>query len=622
MASFVQSLFSGTWKTIRFIVFFMGIIALLAFSAAVAWGIHSAHSIPIVSPNTTLLVNPSGVLSESGGSSLALGRLLHGAWPVESAPSFFDLRRSLAAAGTDKNITQIVIDFDQLSGLGWAQAEELGSALDNLKSHGKTVVAYGHDYSQTAYLVAAHASRVVMDPDGSVQLAGLSRYQPYLKTLLDRLGVTVHLFRVGVYKSAAEPYVRSDESPEARTADTSWMNSIWSHVLANIAQARGIDLGTLTNWTAHPDQVALKSGGDLASAALQTHLVDAIMTPEGMESSLATTGRYDTRHHRLGSISWDDYLRVVDRRLSTPGKSVIAVVPVDGELVDGGASGGQVAGSSVAGILRKARFASNVKAVVLRVDSPGGAVAASEVIRRQVALLRQAGKVVVVSMGNTAASGGYWLSSGADSIWAQPTTVTGSIGIFGLSTDLSKAMANWGVQSDGVATSPGASAWQQDPTRPVDAVSSVLMQSVIDRGYQSFLSHVSTGRGLPLADVAAIAQGRVWSGSQAEKRGLVNHLGGLADALADAAARAHLTSSNSTIRLVDTASSAPSLPSFLGLSPDTSIRSASWAGAYAPLVSLWPRSIRAQAATLIQASRPGTPLNRRIIADCMCALEK
>jgi protease-4 len=620
MLSIVQSFFRGTWKTIRFIVFFMGIISFLIFLAVVGWGVHSAHSIPTVSPQTTLLVNPSGNLSESGSSSLALGRLLHGAWPMEQAPSFYDLRRSLAAAAGDKDITQVLIDFDQMSGLGWAQAEELGSALDNLKRHGKTVVAYGHDYNQTAYLVAAHASKVVMDPDGSVQLAGLARYQPYLKTLFDRLGVTVHLFRVGVYKSAAEPYVRSDESPDARAADTSWMNSVWSQVLTNVSQARGIDLATLTHWTAHPEQVAEKAGGDLASAALQAHLIDSVMTPEAVESSLSSTGRYDSRHHRLGAISWDDYLRVVDGRSYSEGRSVIAVVPVDGEIVDSGSSGGQVSGATVADYLRKARFAANVKAVVLRVDSPGGAVTASEEIRRQVEMLRRAGKVVVVSMGNTAASGGYWLSSGADSIWAQPTTVTGSIGIFGLSTDVTKAMANLGVQSDGVATSAGATAWQQDPTRPVDDISASLMQSVIDRGYQSFLSHVASGRGLTVVQVGAIAQGRVWSGAQAQQIGLVNHLGGLAEALDDARTLAHLTSSNSRVRLVSSGSSGLSLPSFLGLSTEASL-SLSWAGEYAPLVSLWPRSLRAQVETLIQASRPGTPLNKRILADCMCTLE-
>jgi protease-4 len=619
MTSIVQAFFRGTWKSIRFVIFILGVLTLLLVSAALAWGIRSARTVPTLTDGTTLMVAPQGQISEAGGSSVTLSRLFQGSWPIQPTPSFFDLRRALAAAAADSRLTQVVLDFDGLSGLGWAQAAELARDVDTLKEHGKTVVAYGHDYGQTDYLVASHATKVVLDPDGSVQLAGLSSYQPYLKNLLDRFGVTVHLFRVGVYKSAAEPYVRADVSPEARTAATSWMNDIWSHVLDNVAAARGIEPSVLSAWTSRPDQVALSVNGDLATAALRAHLVDALMTPAELESFLVPTGRYDTRRHRLQAMDWDDYLTVVDAKEPPRGNALIAVVPVAGELVDSDASSDQVTGASVASILRKARFASNVKAVVLRVDSPGGSVTASETVRREVDLLRRAGKVVVVSMGDTAASGGYWLSSGADAIWASPTTITGSIGIFGLSTDITKAMANWGVQSDGVATSPGASAWQQDPTRPVDTISAALMQSVVDHGYQDFLAHVSQGRGLSLAAVDKVAQGRVWSGAQAKELGLVTNLGGLDDALEDARQLAKLSPSATTIRFVSPGSSRPSLKSLMGLSARASDHVA-WAGFYAPLVSLWPKSLRAQAETLLRSSRPGTPIGQRVRADCMCSL--
>jgi protease-4 len=450
-----------------------------------------------------------------------------------------DLTRALRLAKDDDNIQRVVLLTDGFSVSGFAALRELGAALRDFRAGGKQLVAYGSLMDQKAYYLAAQANEAYLDPDGGVLLEGLGRYRLYYREALqDKLGVDVHLFRVGEYKSAAEPYILDAASPEAREADLFWMNDLWQRYLSDVAQARGLtvaDLETLVNTL--PERVKAAQG-DLAKLALDAKLVDGLKTSHEMEVLLAQRGATDDA---LGfrQVELEGYLaqhREIPGLLG--GGDKVAVVVAQGEISDGKQPQGTVGGDSTSELVRMAREDDSVKALVLRVDSPGGSVFPSEQIRREIELTKAAGKPVVVSMGNVAASGGYWISMNADKIYADPSTITGSIGIFGLWISGPRALEKIGVHSDGVATSPLAGVF--DPTRALDPNAGVLIQSVIDHGYAQFIGKVAQARKRAPEKIDDIARGRVWSGAQAKERGLVDVLGGLGEAQAEAARLAKL----------------------------------------------------------------------------------
>jgi protease-4 len=450
-----------------------------------------------------------------------------------------DLTRALRLAKDDDNIQRVVLLTDGFSVSGFAALRELGAALRDFRAGGKQLVAYGSLMDQKAYYLAAQANEAYLDPDGGVLLEGLGRYRLYYREALqDKLGVDVHLFRVGEYKSAAEPYILDAASPEAREADLFWMNDLWQRYLSDVAQARGLpvaDLETLVNTL--PERVKAAQG-DLAKLALDAKLVDGLKTSHEMEVLLAQRGATDDA---LGfrQVELEGYLaqhREIAGLLG--GGDKVAVVVAQGEISDGKQPQGTVGGDSTSELVRMAREDDSVKALVLRVDSPGGSVFPSEQIRREIELTKAAGKPVVVSMGNVAASGGYWISMNADKIYADPSTITGSIGIFGLWISGPRALEKIGVHSDGVATSPLAGVF--DPTRALDPNAGVLIQSVIDHGYAQFIGKVAQARKRAPEKIDDIARGRVWSGAQAKERGLVDVLGGLGEAQAEAARLAKL----------------------------------------------------------------------------------
>ncbi|MGH8089443.1 MAG: signal peptide peptidase SppA, partial [Stenotrophomonas sp.] len=374
-----------------------------------------------------------------------------------------------------------------------------------------------------------------------VVLEGLGRYRQYFRTgLQDKLGVDVHLFKVGEYKSAAEPYVLDAASPQAKEADLFWMNDVWQRYLGDIAKARKLDAAQLAAGIDTMPEGIAAAGGDLAKFALQQKLVDGLKTREEVEDLLADRGVADEdADGGFRSINLDGYLSQLDtRRSPVDSRPQVAVVVASGEIAGGDLPAGRVGGESTSALLREARDDKDVKAVVLRVDSPGGEVFASEQIRREVVALKAAGKPVVVSMGDLAASGGYWISMNADRIYADPSTITGSIGIFGMIPNLSRSLDKIGVHTDGVGTTRFAGAF--DITRPMDPAVGQVIQSVINKGYADFTGKVADARNKPVEAVDEVARGRVWSGAQAKERGLVDAFGGLKAAVADAAARAKL----------------------------------------------------------------------------------
>ncbi len=543
----VASFFIGLWDVMNFtrrlilnLVFF-GLLLLVLVLFVFAMG-KSATAGKSLQDRTTLVIAPEGKLVEQYSAdpvSRALAKAVgdNGADEVQLR----DLIRAIEAARDDKKIERVVLQLDKLQPSGFASMREVVAALQDLRASGKQVVAFSENMSQSQYLLAAQANEVYLDPMGGVVLEGLGRYRQYFRTgLQDKLGVDVHLFKVGEYKSAAEPYVLDAASAQAKEADLFWMTDVWQRYLGDIAKARKLDAAQLAAGIDTMPEGIAAAGGDLAKFALQQKLVDGLKTREEVEDLLADRGVADEdADGGFRSVNLDSYLSVLDtRRSPVDSRPQVAVIVAAGEIAGGDLPAGRVGGVSTSALLREARDDKDVKAVVLRVDSPGGEVFASEQIRREVVALKAAGKPVVVSMGDLAASGGYWISMNADRIYADPSTITGSIGIFGMIPNVARSLDKIGVHTDGVGTTRFAGAF--DMTRPMDPAVGQVIQSVINKGYADFTGKVADARNKPVEAVDEVARGRVWSGAQAKERGLVDEFGGLKAAVADAAKRAKL----------------------------------------------------------------------------------
>ena len=542
----IASFFIGLWDVMNFtrrlilnIAFFGLLLLFLALLLAVA----GKGGMEPLQTRTTLVISPEGRIVEQftkDAGTRALARAI-GDKDAEEV-QLRDLLRAIKAAKTDKNVERVLLDLDKLQPGGYASLNEIARALAELRASGKQIVAFSQGMDQWQYLLAAQANEVYLDPMGSVLLEGMGRYRQYFRQALqDKLGVDVHLFRVGEYKSAAEPYILDAASKEAKEADLFWMNDIWQRYLGDIAKLRKTTPQQLAAGIDTLPEGLAAAGGDLARFALQQKLVDGLKTREEVDELLARRGVADEdAEHGFRSVGFNGYLARLDaaRALPLDERPQVAIVVASGEITGGEQPPGKVGGESTAALLHEVRDDDDVKAVVLRVDSPGGEVFASEQIRREVVKLKEAGKPVVVSMGDLAASGGYWISMNADRIYADASTISGSIGIFGLIPNLNRTLDKVGVHTDGVGTTRFAGAF--DLTRPLDPAVGQVIQSVIDKGYADFTGKVAAARKQSVEQVDEVGRGRVWSGAQAKERGLVDELGGIDAAIADAAARAKL----------------------------------------------------------------------------------
>ncbi len=554
----VARFFVGLWDVMNFtrrlilnLLFFgLLLLVLIVFLAAVGKG--SSGVVP-VHERTTLVIAPEGRLVEQYTTD-PLTRAVARAMGDTSAEEvqLRDLLRAIEAARGDKNIERVLLNLDKLQPAGMASTREVAQALGGLRASGKQVVAFGEGITQAQYLLAAQADEIYLDPMGGLMLEGLARYRQYFRTALqDKLGVDMHLFRVGEFKSAAEPYILDAASPEAKEADLYWMNDLWQRYLADIGAARKLDPAQLAaQIDALPEGIEA-AGGDIARHALEMKLVDGLKTREELDQLLTERGLADEDdEHGFRSVSLGGYLAHLDgRRLPIDKRPQVAVVVAEGEITGGEQPAGSIGGVSTAALLRQVRDDEHVQAVVLRVDSPGGEVFASEQIRREVEQLKAAGKPVVVSMGDLAASGGYWISMNADRIYADPSTITGSIGIFGMFPNFTRTLDKIGVHTDGVSTTRIAGAF--DVTRPLDPQVGRVVQAVIDKGYADFTGKVADARGKSVEQVDEVARGRVWSGAQAKERGLVDEMGNLGQAITDAAGRAELEQDKYQVVYVD-----------------------------------------------------------------------
>ncbi|ELV8717073.1 signal peptide peptidase SppA [Vibrio vulnificus] len=534
--------FKGIWKAITFVRLALTNLIFLLSVALVYFVYFYGHDTqPQVEQPSALVLNLSGPIVEQSlyinpMDSFA-GSLFGEEIPKENV--LFDVVDTIRYAKDDEKITGLVLSLRDMPETNLTKLRYIAKALNEFKASGKPIYAIGSFYNQSQYYLASYADKIYLAPDGGVMLKGYSAFNLYYKTLLEKLDVTTHVFRVGTYKSAIEPFVRDDMSPAAKESATRWLTQLWGAFVDDVANNRNIDPKTL-NPSMEEFLSQLKSvNGDLAALSIKLGLVDELATRQQLRAQLAEKfGASGDDSYK--AISYYDY-RATMRDNFDVNADDIAIVVASGTIMDGQQPRGTVGGDTVAGLLRQARNDDKVKAVVLRVDSPGGSAFASEVIRNEVQALKDAGKPIVVSMSSLAASGGYWISMSADKIIAQPTTLTGSIGIFSVITTFEKGFNKLGIYTDGVGTSPFSG---EGISTGLSKGASQAFQMGIEHGYQRFISLVGDNRDLSLDAVDKVAQGRVWTGYDALQHGLVDQIGDFDDAVAEAAKMAQLENYN------------------------------------------------------------------------------
>ncbi len=449
-----------------------------------------------------------------------------------------EIVHALDTAATDDRVKAVALDLDIFTGGGQAAIADVGDALDRVRRAGKTVVAYAAGYSYDSYQLAAHADEIWLDPIGAVVVAGPGGSNLYYAGLMERLGVTANVYRVGTYKSAVEPYTRSGMSPEARSATQAVADSLWESWLEDVGQARADS--RIADWVRDPMPFVRAANGDLARAALDAGLVDHVGDRTAFGRRMAELAGRDRSGlpGAFRTISYDAY--VSDNPVSRPGGR-IGVLTIAGTITDGRASAGTAGAETIVENLERGLRQHRLAALVVRVDSPGGSVTGSERIRRAIQAVRARGIPVVVSFGSVAASGGYWIATAGDTILAEPATITGSIGVFAVLPSFEEALRRIGVGADGVRTTPLSG--QPDLLGGISGEADALLQTGVDATYARFVALVSQARELPVARVNEIGQGRVWDGGTARQLGLVDSFGSLPEAIAEAARRAEIEGS-------------------------------------------------------------------------------
>jgi len=445
-----------------------------------------------------------------------------------------DIIDSLDYARKDERIKMLVLDLKNMGGVGITKLQEIGAAIKRFKQSGKKIIAVGDNYNQNQYYLAAHADEIWLHPHGGIFLSGYGVYRSYFQEALAKLMVRFHVFKVGSYKSALEPFLRNDMSPEAKEANLAWLKVMWNAYQNDVTALRHLDSGALDNYINNINDHLRAVKGDAAKLALNYKLADHLKTRHQMRKELIALAGEDDTGKTYNQISFNKYLNIIrpEKEHNRPDAAKIGIIVAKGMILDGKQPAGKIGGESLSQLIRNARNMAKVKALVIQIDSGGGSAFASELIRSEIAMTRNAGKPVVISMGSVAASGAYWIASAADEIWASQTTVTGSIGIFAAMPTFEKSLQHLGVNSDGVGTTDLADGYH--PARPLNPLLSDAIQQIIENGYQRFINLVALGRNMAPEEVAKVAQGRVWDGLAAHQLGLVDQLGGLKEAIESA----------------------------------------------------------------------------------------
>jgi protease-4 len=525
---FVGTVISGIRTLLGVVIFGFVLIAIAGMFA---------DNLQPIPDKGALYLAPGGFLVDQKTYTDPLEKLL--SQGMESETLVRDIIEALDAAASDSRITHLLLDTDYMAGAGLSKLEEISSALVRFKQSGKPIIAVADDYGQQQYYLAAHADEILLNPLGSVLITGFASYRSYYKEALDKLRVKMHIFRVGDFKSAVEPYMGNSMSTGVKEERRAMIDELWQFYSSQIENLRGLPTGAINDYTNNLHTKLRSANGDSAMLAQQQGLVDQVASRTQMLKYLNEV--IPTTDGEFNSINLKGYLSHVRREqlISAAAKEHrIALVVAKGTIMDGEQPEGSVGGDTLAGIFADLRKDENVKAVVLRVDSPGGSAFASEVIRDAMAATRAEGVPIVVSMGSVAASGGYWIATEADRVLALSTTITGSIGVYGIVPTVERSMEALGIYSDGVSTADISGIMQLD--RAMTPQAEMVFQAGVDNIYTQFLALVAEARNSTPAEVHEIAQGRVWTGEQALELGLVDQLGDLNEAVKVAAELANL----------------------------------------------------------------------------------
>ena len=541
----VRKFFGYVWKGLDGLRKTLHLLFLLLIFGFIVGGL--SGSIPKIPKKAALVLAPEGeIVEQRSGDPIELA-IAEARGDGANETLLRDLVEALRVAKDDARIAAVLLDLRYTSGAGQPTLDEFARAIDDFRRSGKKVVAFGEAYERDTYFLAAHADEIHLDPMGLVAFEGYDRYRRYYKAALDKLGVDVNVYRVGVYKSAVEPFIRNDMSAEDREESQVFVNALWDSYVKSVAAARKLTPEAFSSYVATLSARVQAAKGNASQVALDAKLVTALTSYPDVEQRMIKLVGTNDDGDSFADVDLKDYLRVAhaEKKLKKQDGPQVAIIVAAGEIVDGEGKAGTIGGKSMSETIRKARLDDDVKALVLRIDSPGGSVLASEEIYRELLAYKATKRPLVVSMGDLAASGGYYISAPADEIWASPATITGSIGIFGLFPTFNRAIDKIGVSTDGVGTTP-LSGVRLD--RPVNPAMATLLQSVIEHGYDEFLARVSKGRNKTRDEVHAIAQGRVWAGRDALRIGLVDHLGSLQQAVEAAAKRAKLAEGQYSVR--------------------------------------------------------------------------
>ena len=534
VGSALTSFFGLVWRILEGVRRVLHLILLLVIFGFILAALHT--SIPTVPRSAALVLAPEGELVEQLSTDpvrRAFGQASGGPAPETLLK---DVTDAIQLAKGDSRIKLIVLQLGNLSPSGLSKLQEIGAALREFRAAGKRVVAAADSMDQTQYYLAAQAGEVYLDPLGLVYVDGFSYYRMYLKEAIDKLGVDVNVFKAGTFKSYTDQFSRSDMAPSEREESSVWLEALWNAYSQDVARARSMPANALNEYIAEEPAALAAVNGDAAKLALQRGLVTALKSRREVADDLKGLVGEDQDNHSFNAIGMSQYLAAARSKhvLKSKSDARVGIVVASGEILDGHQPPGTIGGESTADLLRQARYDTTVKAVVLRVDSPGGSMFASEQILREVQALRKAGKPVVVSMSTYAASGGYYIAAAANQIFASPTTLTGSIGVFSVVPTFQRTLEKLGVKVDGIGTTPLAGDMRME--RTLGPAARQILQTSVEHAYAEFLMRVGEGRKKSVTEVDKIAQGRVWAGVDAQRIGLVDHLGGLKDA-SDAAAK-------------------------------------------------------------------------------------
>lgn len=530
----MRAFFSFIGRVIDTLRLVLGRLLFLLIVGIVLYLLFSSPAQMRVPSQAALVLAPAGMITEQRGPPTPADILLGPAVPPGSVLD--ELVSALQTAATDNRITALVIDVSDLIGVSPAHLETLGDALAQFKASDKPIYAYGEYFGQGQYALASYADEIMLHPMGSLMITGYGGNQLFFRDLLEKLRVNVHIFRAGEFKSAAEPYTRMDMSEESRADNQALLNALWDRYLERVSANRGLSVDALQAYADNFPGLLNAAGGDMARVAFEQGLVDNIAGVDSFRRQVAAQVGEENGSFR--QIHYRDYLMATPQ-MSPTSSDQIGVIVAQGTIVPGAQPGGFMGADTVTDLIRQAQLDSSIKALVLRVDSPGGSAIASEQIRAALTQVQQANKPVVISMGSTAASGGYWISATADEIWASPATITGSIGVIGVIPTFELALEGLGIGVDGVGTSNLSRSG--DPLSGLNDAMKDVFQNSVDDTYQRFLQLVADGRNMTSEEVDGMAQGRVWTGEQAMELGLVDALGGLDQAVASAAALAGLS---------------------------------------------------------------------------------